>query len=593
MTNNRKLESLGVDYLSGFVNRNNMLQAYFNSNDKTPLWDGEIIAYNKADSDKNSDILGKVPVQIKSRQWKDNESQPEVFRLKTNDLKLYAKHGGIILFVTLIGEDNNGKRVLYRSLPPFSIKQLLKRTRHKNKSSEQKTTSVEIYSLDEDKLYPMLHHFIRSSQKQASFSDKEGIHLKDLPKNRKLKYFYYGQSPIDIFNFQKENDIFPYIEDEHGIEIPIEDSIKISELISETDITVMIGNSCVFDKITRHYLQDGTVELRIGSGFVLSANLNGNKLKLNYERPNMLSEAIKGVKAMIELQQYGFISINKSKTSFSKQELKHVETMNLQTHLEELENISQVLKELGIDKDLDLSLFDEKSKNKLNLLYKGLILKERVRLEYDVPTLLHLDIANVHYLTLFFPESNEQGNLVDIFSETPWCTAEDENHNRTDVSFFTVFGENDWLKIDNCQIEAVIASYQRLGDEGILDYGANHTLVQMILAYDMAKDQQRKSLLLIWMQKFSDWNTANNDDRNRAILNDLLIKSKIHELDSTENETLINMMQENSEDSEICFGAAVLLKSKPQAEFYWGKLDKEMQEAFNEFPIYTLFTSLQ
>ena len=42
MSNNKKIETLGVSYLASFINKHELLQTYFDSNDKTPAWDGEI-----------------------------------------------------------------------------------------------------------------------------------------------------------------------------------------------------------------------------------------------------------------------------------------------------------------------------------------------------------------------------------------------------------------------------------------------------------------------------------------------------------------------------------------------------------------------
>ncbi|MCK6364434.1 hypothetical protein LZU83_07480, partial [Streptococcus agalactiae] len=42
MVNNRKIETLGLSYLRTVLDKNNYLQTYFDENDKTPLWDGEI-----------------------------------------------------------------------------------------------------------------------------------------------------------------------------------------------------------------------------------------------------------------------------------------------------------------------------------------------------------------------------------------------------------------------------------------------------------------------------------------------------------------------------------------------------------------------
>ena len=152
MANNRQIETLGVSYLATFINRNKLLQTYFDNNDKTPAWDGEIHVLKNA-SEKKSEIFGRVPVQIKATKRKNNSMKS--FPVDMRDLELYSKNGGVVLFVVWLDENSNLKDIYYKSLPPFSIKKIIKRSKLKNKSANYKTLSVQIHKLDEQKIYSM------------------------------------------------------------------------------------------------------------------------------------------------------------------------------------------------------------------------------------------------------------------------------------------------------------------------------------------------------------------------------------------------------------------------------------------------------
>ncbi|WP_227955303.1 DegV family protein, partial [Streptococcus gordonii] len=102
MANNRQIETLGVSYLTTFINRNKLLQTYFDNNDKTPAWDGEIHVLKSA-SEKKSEIFGKVPVQIKATRQKKNSMKS--FSVDIRDLELYSKNGGVVLFVVYSDSD--------------------------------------------------------------------------------------------------------------------------------------------------------------------------------------------------------------------------------------------------------------------------------------------------------------------------------------------------------------------------------------------------------------------------------------------------------------------------------------------------------
>lgn len=590
MANNRKTETLGVSYLSTFIDKHELLQSYFESNDKTPVWDGEIHVL-KSPSEKKDEILGKVPVQIKTTRQKKDVLKS--FSLDTRDLELYKPNGGVVLFVVWLNEDNGLRDIYYKSLPPLSIKNLLKKSKLKNKSTNRKKLSIEIFKLDEKKMYPMLVDFINNSQKQYSFINVEGISVEDIPDDKTLKFYFYSQEKEEIFNYQEEHDLFIYYLDPiTGIEIPLENTIKIVETEEETDLIIKIGDY-VFQDVKRHRFPDGSVQLHFGESFTMSFDIKKKQFKFNYTRPDLLSKAIKCTQVFQELGKIGYFTLNGNKIELDERSIKDISSLDLEADIKGLLKISNFMKKMGIQKDVDLSCFDKQSQRNLNILYSGLVLKKKVALNYNESKLLHLNIANIHIITLYSFLSDKNGTMIDIFTETPWCReGETEDEDYLDISIFEVFEPNDWLKIDNCKIDSVIASYQRLVDNKLKYEGADRTILKIVIAADMAEDKTKRELLLNWAQCLSDWNLKYSKNCEMAIINDLQIKSRVRKLNSKETETLTNILVNSNDNYELCFGSSVLLKSKPQADLFWNKLDNETKERYKDFPIYTLYMKL-
>ena len=590
MANNRKIETLGVSHLSTFIDKHELLQSYFDRNDKTPVWDGEIHVL-KSPSEKKDEILGKVPVQIKTTRQKKDVLKS--FSLDTRDLELYKSNGGVVLFVVWLNEDNGLIDIYYKSLPPLSIKNLLKKSKLKNKSTNKKKLSIEIFKLDEKKMYPMLVDFIKNSQKQYSFINVEGISVEDIPDDKTLKFYFYGQEKEEIFNYQEEHDLFIYYLDPiSGIEIPLENTIKIVETEEETDLIIKIGDY-VFQDVKRHRFPDGSVQLHFGESFTMSFDIKKKQFKFNYTRPDLLSKAIKCTQVFQELGKIGYFTLNGDKIELDERSLKDISSLDLEADIKGLLKISNFMKKMGIQKDVDLSCFDKQSQRNLNILYSGLVLKKKVALNYNESKLLHLNIANIHIITLYSFLSDKNGTMIDIFTETPWCReGETEDEDYLDISIFEVFEPNDWLKIDNCKIDSVIASYQRLVDNKLKYEGADRTILKIVIAADMAEDMTKRELLLNWAQCLSNWNLKYSQNSEIAIINDLQIKSRVRKLNSKEMEILSNILVNSNDNYELCFGSSVLLKSKPQADLFWNKLDNETKESYKDFPIYTLYMKL-
>lgn len=588
MANNRQIETLGVSYLTTFINRHSLLQTYFDSNDKTPVWDGEIHVL-KTSSEKRSEIFGKVPVQIKATRQQKNKLKS--FSLDISDLELYSKNGGVVLFVVWLSEDGDLRNIYYKSLPPLSIKKLIKKSNLKNKTTSNKKLSVQIHELDEQKLYPMLVDFITNSRKQYSFINVDGISVEDISDDSNLKFYYYGQEKGEIFNYQEENDLFIYYKDPlTGIEVPLENTIKVVETYEETDLIITIGNT-IFQNVKRHRFPDGSVQLHFGEGFKMSFDVKKKQFTFNYTRPNMLSKAIKCTQALQELGKFGYCKINGNIIELDEQSILDITSRDLETEIEELLQISNFMENMGIQKEVDLTYFDKQSLRNLNILNLGLILKKKVALNYNESKLLHLRIANIHIITLYDFETDNIGTMIDIFTETPWCRR-GEGKDSSYISIFEVLEPNDWLKIDNCDFDSVIASYQRLVDNQLKYEGTNNTIIKIVVAADKAEDVSRSELLLNWAQCLSDWNLKYSKNCEMAIINDLQIKSRVRKLNSKEMEILSNILVNSNDNYELCFGSSVLLKSKPQADLFWNKLDNEIKESYIEFPIYTLYMKL-
>ena len=590
MANNRKIETLGVSHLSTFIDKHELLQSYFDRNDKTPVWDGEIHVL-KSPSEKKDEILGKVPVQIKTTRQKKDVLKS--FSLDTRDLELYKSNGGVVLFVVWLNEDNGLIDIYYKSLPPLSIKNLLKKSKLKNKSTNKKKLSIEIFKLDEKKMYPMLVDFIKNSQKQYSFINVEGISVEDIPDDKTLKFYFYGQEKEEIFNYQEEHDLFIYYLDPiSGIEIPLENTIKIVETEEETDLIIKIGDY-VFQDVKRHRFPDGSVQLHFGESFTMSFDIKKKQFKFNYTRPDLLSKAIKCTQVFQELGKIGYFTLNGDKIELDERSIKDISSLDLEADIKGLLKISNFMKKMGIQKDVDLFCFDKQSQRNLNILYSGLVLKKKVALNYNESKLLHLNIASIHIITLYSFLSDKNGTMIDIFTETPWCReGETEDEDYLDISIFEVFEPNDWLKIDNCKIDSVIASYQRLVDNKLKYEGADRTILKIVIAADMAEDMTKRELLLNWAQCLSNWNLKYSQNSEIAIINDLQIKSRVRKLNSKEMEILSNILVNSNDNYELCFGSSVLLKSKPQADLFWNKLDNETKESYKDFPIYTLYMKL-
>lgn len=129
----------------------------------------------------------------------------------------------------------------------------------------------------------------------------------------------------------------------------------------------------------------------------------------------MLSKAIKCTQAFQELGKFGYCKLNGNIIELDEQSILDITSRDLETEIEELVQISNFMENMRIQKEVDLTYFDKQSLRNLNILNLGLILKNKVALNYNESKLLHLRIANIHIITLYDFETDNIGTMIDIF----------------------------------------------------------------------------------------------------------------------------------------------------------------------------------
>lgn len=64
MKNTKRIEESATTALKSALLKCPILDAYIDSNDKTPSWDGTVFVY-KSEDQKKENIKGRVPIQVK------------------------------------------------------------------------------------------------------------------------------------------------------------------------------------------------------------------------------------------------------------------------------------------------------------------------------------------------------------------------------------------------------------------------------------------------------------------------------------------------------------------------------------------------
>ena len=121
MKNTKRIEESATTALKSALLKCPILDAYIDSNDKTPSWDGTVFVY-KSEDQKKENIKGRVPIQVKGTE-KIFVSDVATFSCSTVDLRNYYHDGGCIFFLVSV-VPATGEHWLGSSRPGYSATEL-------------------------------------------------------------------------------------------------------------------------------------------------------------------------------------------------------------------------------------------------------------------------------------------------------------------------------------------------------------------------------------------------------------------------------------------------------------------------------------
>ena len=198
--NSTKKESIAITGLINEINKFDNLQEYLKKRDKEPVWDGRIELY-KSDSNKASEIIGEIPVQVKGRDAQISRSKDEqvYYDVKITDIENYRKSNiGAIFFVVEIDKSRN-TQIFYKEFDLKTIEKILEENQNKN----TKTKRCCFTPLKNNNLVSICIEFINKLKIY-----KEIKPLKEIEVYDKKTICYNYNTKYELSEIKKSNQVF-------------------------------------------------------------------------------------------------------------------------------------------------------------------------------------------------------------------------------------------------------------------------------------------------------------------------------------------------------------------------------------------------
>lgn len=377
----KQKEQISIEVLNSMLRiaTKGKVQSYISDNDKEPMWDGYIYVYKESGSEKNSDFLFRIPVQVKSKEVNKFSNQFISFPISKTCLKGYLNDGGIIYFVVEIKIDDNGNyetKIFYKLLIPSVLKDILD-----NMKGDIKSKNIHINRVlnAKDNFLTSCAYFEEARKIQSIDSINNSIPLeKVLDKDIKVLAV---NGLDDILN----GDFFTYCVNEHNIKMPVKFEGIFSELSMPINNIINIDETRYFCNCTRHVNSKNEEYITFGDTIKLLSN---KKLTILASTNNILERH--------KTLEYFLNKLLIEGVRIAKKEKEDIETLKNEKKF--IEDVLKVCDKFNIDcTTVKLKDFKEKDFNAVNLLlgvkeYNGLINGTR-NVEYAIVSFLKYKIA--------------------------------------------------------------------------------------------------------------------------------------------------------------------------------------------------------
>ncbi|MBC8578974.1 MAG: hypothetical protein E6590_08150 [Clostridiales bacterium] len=569
--NSTLIERIAVQRVEDEVIENEELCPEIPVNDKSPSFDGEILVYNSG-SHKKSNLVGKVPVQVKGKHVEQLSEKIRKYSIERADLENYFKAKGVIFFVVEITEKKS-YRVFYKSLLPVDIKRILNETQGKSKT-------IEFQVLEQTKLRlnTICRHFLTHQEAQYTTIN---FAIEDMPSETAIFTTTFPNVGDEMWGLET----YMYMQkDKHDIPHPIMGKFKMF-LEKKRSVSVGVDGKIYFNKINIIESKD-LQQIKIGQNTIL--DLANRKIEMKII--GKLEDSIQELTFIIEVMRKGKMEIDGMPITFimdkTEDELKEWEKQ-----LYQLKLIKDILDYLKIEKQLELQGITKQEINHLNLLKRGIVDKEElIPIEIECSAPYVLEIRNLNIL-IFMDKQKNKVNIYDffdlVFHHKVKVTGIFEGET-IQTNLFALFNDRELIGIDNINFGVILKAIK---DTPISKKHTKVVILQTltyIANYDLSGDKRFLQLVLDiyeWIKTLEVY----EDVKDVVKINEMQIIRRLRSFNEEEEIHLIEYKKELGENElPMLLAVAILLESKTEVKIYIKQLPQQEIDYLKKMPIYTL-----
>lgn len=585
--NSKWIEGEAVDFIKTEIRKSKRMFPYIDDNDKTPSWDGNIFLYSDSSGEK-SNLLGKIPIQVKGHEVTSFPHGKMKYRAEVADLWNYYNDKGVLYFVVCLRELEEGgfeRQGYYACLPIAKLKELL------DKGKGQTTTTIELFPMPDKikELESSLFAFYDDLGKQVGVryvKDLPSIHdLVDEYSRQQFEFTAMVEKKKNPWNQITSSYRYLYVKTANGL-LPFKEGPCKLAFMTDRITSIKIGKH-VYYETTKVKHQSGKTSIIIGDSMEIFLDEEGCIGKIQINMTQSFRHRLADLEFILDAYRAKYFFFNETKIDFVLPD-DVIKEKEKNEHLEVLRKIKNLFDYLHIRQDFQLNKLKAKDWDLLELLHSCLLYHKPYITRKKMEIVCQAKIQDICILLFATEIQKETGKhsyiLNDFFEETATFACETNKGESYPVSVFVAMTTERYSTCSNINWERQIPSYKKMIRDNPETFNlANMDVLRMLKAYDKTKNKElisRAEDLQNWFMK----------EKNCNLPYDLMAINKYQIIKRsrgfTENEQLeIRDIINQTEDESFRFACYLLLGEKIAAKYHYAKIDEQTKTEMKEWPI--------
>mgnify|MGYP001025616001 FL=1 len=595
-----KTERNAVRVVEALVDSSPRLEARFQTNDKTPLVDGDIWLY-EGDIHTNATVESRVPVQIKGRAPTKKIKRKRTsanFPVERDTLRFLMNDGGGLYFVVIIEQGAPG-RAFYAVLNPYKIRRFLDRM---PASQETKTIACKPFPSDPAQIERIVRYAATARRQDA----REHFDPADLDNVRSLTIHTLGDIAFDrptLLN-PDETDFLASVETATGATLFIDGSLVLkpqSYIPHEVGLTVRCGAVSFTHAVVRQ-LSPSAAELEFSAGIRItldSSNDGRVSFKLNMELAGSIADQLRDAEFLLAMSGGEPLFFDGEPHHFDDTAQLCRRDELLRTR-DQLRMLSDVCEALHFDPHaVNLADVGEREKADLHVLHPAIVLNEEIAAspngagrytlalgERQLVLVVAAGSDDSHWRVLdpFDPRNRHELRLLRVLDggdiqEVPGAT------------IYEALSVKDLATTLNLNLEQILQAYLDVEDTNEAKRFATARILALIKAADAAKAD--RDPLLRAADALNEWMITGGDDMPIHLINRWQIKLRRKGLTAQDNTAIrkarvesIRTPDENSNLRAVCY--SILLGDVDEFGLALEDLTASELDQMTDWPIWAL-----